>query len=184
MIYAARQTPPLASLQMVRPIRFPISSNAVDFMGIRRSCSTLVFVQVALYIGIMATLAVQMIICTTTNEPAIYVNAQVLDGVALIILNDDAQKIAEENPSAPKWLDKGDSFLVKEGDRIEALGGAVLLTYFDGSVRQISQTAFTVPALDDALPRGGFSLSEWFERILLGLHRSFEQNVTVASVLG
>ncbi|MEZ4712621.1 MAG: hypothetical protein R3A44_35870 [Caldilineaceae bacterium] len=189
MIYAAPQTSAFSGLQTVHPIRLPMLPNSAPLTSIRHSVHTLVLMHIALYvalfIGLFVILGLHFGLHTMQNRADLYVSAQVQDGVVLIIYTDEMRNRAtRQNHSQLEWLTKGDSVLVKQGDRIEASNGAVLLTYLDGSVQHISQAAFIMPALHPVWSNNRFSIADWFTRIITGVTQPFHQNITVASVLG
>ena len=185
MMYAAHPAFMFSRLQITRPLHRQIVPKIMQLFNMHWAHNKLVWLQIALFIAIFATLSVQLGLHAASQRLPVYLSALVQSGSARIALQQEIQAgNANATNAEYKWLFKGDSILIKAGDRIEALDGVILLTYVDGSVEEVTQTGFTVPELQSALLDAPFSFSEWLMRIIHGLNQPIRQSVTVASVLG
>ncbi|MCB0080465.1 MAG: hypothetical protein KDE47_06030 [Caldilineaceae bacterium] len=185
MMYAAHPAFMFSRLQITRPIHRQILPKIIQLFNIHWAHNKVIWLQIALFIAIFATLSVQFGLHAASQRLPIYVSALVQSGSARIVVQPEIQAGNVNATNAEyKWLFKGDSVLIKAGDRIEALDGVIVLTYVDGSVEEVTQTDFTVPELQSALQESPFSFSEWLTRIIQGLNQPIRQSVNVASVLG
>ena len=187
MMYAARQTSFFSGLQIVRPIGLPTLSKPVKLTSVQHPRTSLLWIQIALYAAMLASLSFHLSSNVVASAPTLYVSARVEEGAALIVMVRDMEvenAILAQTQNEQKRLVKNEVALLKAGDRIEVVHGIVLLTYADGSMHKLSHASFTIPVLNPTSKNTSFSIGEWFTRIIKGLNQPFSPSVTVASVLG
>ena len=185
MICFKRHIPVCSGRQASRPIRVSVLSHAVSFAGVQSSHRAFAYIQAVLFVAILATLGCHFGLNIDTDQSALYVSAQVEEGVALIVIAGHTEKTAGVLARGEqRWLTKNEAILLKPGDQIDAAHGVVLLTYFDGSARQLTQASLLIPSPNFSIQSSGLSIRDWFTRIVNGLNQPFSPNVTVASVLG